>query len=56
MRLAEGCYINNVARLERNEEIERESREVDEEIANTPAEPVSVPEAVETLDDTEADE
>ncbi len=40
MRLGEGCYINNVARLERAEEIERESREVDEEIAAMP--PVDV--------------
>lgn len=36
MRLADGCYINNVARLERAEEIERESAEVDQEIANMP--------------------
>ena len=36
MRLAEGSFINNVARLERAEEIERESREVDDEIAKMP--------------------
>ena len=36
MRLAEGSYINNVARLEKDEEIERESAEVDEEIAKMP--------------------
>ena len=36
MRLAEGSYINNVARLEKTEEIERESAEVDEEIAKMP--------------------
>ena len=36
MRLAEGSYINNVARLEKAEEIERESAEVDEEIARMP--------------------
>ena len=32
MRLADGSYINNVARLEKNETIEEESRKVDEEI------------------------
>ena len=36
MRLAEGSYINNVARLERTEEIERETEEVDAEIAAMP--------------------
>lgn len=36
MRLSEGSYINNVARLERCEDIERESREIDEEIEKTP--------------------
>jgi DNA gyrase subunit A len=34
MRLADGSYINNVARLEKDEEIEEESRKVDEEIKN----------------------
>jgi len=38
MRLAEGSYINNVARLERAEEIEAESAQIDQEIQNTPAE------------------
>ena len=32
MRLADGSYINNVARLERAEEIEAESAEIDQEI------------------------
>ena len=38
MRLAEGAYINNVARLEKTEDIEKESLEVDKEIENTPIE------------------
>ena len=42
MRLADGSYINNVARLEKTEEIERESLEVDEEIARMPKPEVSV--------------
>ena len=37
MRLAEGSYINNVARLEKSEMIEEESRKVDEEIKNEEA-------------------
>ena len=41
MRLADGSFINNVARLERREEIERESREVDDEIAKMPKVEVS---------------
>ena len=40
MRLSEGSYINNVARLEKSEEIEEESRKIDEEI-KTEAEAVS---------------
>ena len=32
MRLAEGCYINNVARLDKEEEIEKESQQIDNEI------------------------
>ena len=44
MRLAEGAYINNIARLEKTEEIEKESAEVDKEIENSPkpAETVNV--------------
>ena len=38
MRLAEGSYINNVARLDKAEEIERESEEVEREIENSPTE------------------
>ncbi len=38
MRLSEGSYINNVARLEKSEDIEEESRKVDEEIKNEAAE------------------
>ena len=34
MRLSEGNFINNVARLDKAEEIEKESAEVDSEIAN----------------------
>ncbi len=36
MRLAEGAIINNVARLEKEEEIEAESEAVDKEIAEAP--------------------
>ena len=31
------AFINNIARLEKTEEIEKESQEVDKEIENTPA-------------------
>ena len=34
MRLADGSTINNIARLEKSEEIEKESQKVDEEIKN----------------------
>jgi DNA gyrase subunit A len=37
MRLSEDSYINNVARLEREDEIEAESAAIDKEIENTPA-------------------
>ena len=43
MRLAEGSYINNVARLEKSEKIEEESRKVEEEIKNEEAENPSAP-------------
>ena len=36
MRLAEGAIINNIARLEKDEEIEKESLEVEKEIENSP--------------------
>ncbi len=42
MRLADGSYINNVARLEKDEKIEEESRKVDEEIKNEEKEDGSV--------------
>ena len=32
MRLSEGSFINNVARLEKSEEIEEESKKIDKEI------------------------
>jgi len=35
MRLAEGAYINNVARLEKAEEIEEASEAIDQEIAKS---------------------
>ncbi len=39
MRLAEGSYINNVARLEKSEEIEKASEEIEKEISESaPAE------------------
>ena len=37
MRLSEGSIINNVARLEKQEEIEKSSEEIEREIENTPA-------------------
>ena len=46
MRLSDGCTINNVARLEKQEEIEAESEAVEREIESTPApeKPVEAPE------------
>ena len=35
MRLADGAYINNIARLDKTEDIEKESQEVDKEIEST---------------------
>ncbi len=37
MRLSDGCVINNVARLEKQEEIEKSSEEIEREIESTPA-------------------
>jgi hypothetical protein len=34
MRLDEGCIINNIARLDKEEEIEKESAEVEREMEN----------------------
>ena len=53
MRLNEGCVINNVARLEKAEEIEAESAEIDREIENTPS-PV-IAEITEDDEDSETD-
>ena len=53
MRLNEGCVINNVARLEKAEEIEAESAEIDREIENTPS-PV-IAEITEEDEDSETD-
>ena len=36
MRLNDGCYINNVARLDKCEDIEAETKEIDLEIEKTP--------------------
>ena len=36
MRLSDGAYINNIARLEKTEEIEKESLEADKELENAP--------------------
>ncbi len=36
MRLSDGCTINNVARLEKQEEIERSSEEIEKQIESTP--------------------
>ena len=44
MRLDEGSRINNVARLEKQEEIEKLEEEINKEIENTPA-PERIPEA-----------
>ena len=37
MRLDEGCKINNVARLEKQEEIEKLEEKIEKEIENSPA-------------------
>ena len=56
MRLAEGSYINNITRLEKDEKIEEESRAIDDEIkkeeANAPAPEKTVEKA--ELDSDEA--
>ncbi len=55
MRLADGAYINNIARLEKAEEIEQESEEVDKEIESMPAPEIvenkEIPNTVMTEDD-----
>ena len=54
MRLADGSYINNVARLEKSEDIEKASEKIDKEIAET-AENEPKPEVIEPTD-SESDE
>ncbi|MBQ7363112.1 MAG: DNA gyrase subunit A [Clostridia bacterium] len=59
MRLSEGGYINNVARLEKTEDIERESQEVEREIEAMPKEEVSLTDKDKVADvsaDTESEE
>jgi len=54
MRLAEGSYINNVARLEKAEDIEKESLEVEKEIEKMPPQEIPTPQIErETLDSDE---
>ncbi len=43
MRLSEGAVINNIARLEKAEDIEKESAEVDKEIENMPKSETEAP-------------
>ena len=50
MRLADGAYINNVARLDKTEDIEKESLEVDKEIENST--PVEAPKTEESESET----
>ena len=54
MRLAEGSVINNVARIERDEDIEKQSEAVEKEIENAPAEQSSE-KAVESDEPTEVE-
>ena len=56
MRLSEGSYINNIARLEKAETIEEESKAIDEEIKKEEAEKPSPETKVERaeLDSDEA--
>ena len=51
MRLSDGAYINNVARLEKAEDIEKESLEVDKEIESSAAATAEVKEEKPTSDD-----
>ena len=53
MRLSEGSYINNVARLEKAEDIEKESEEISKEIENSPAPEVKKEEERESLNSEE---
>ena len=56
MRLAEGAYINNVARLEKEEEIEKESLEVENEIAVEKAQEQVTEQKAEAVAETEEEE
>jgi DNA gyrase subunit A len=53
MRLSEGSTINNVARLEKAEDIEKESEEINKEIENTPVPEKKDEEKREALDSEE---
>ena len=55
MRLADGAFINNVARLEREEEIEEASEAINKEIAEEPSEKVT-PTEDNRLNDGEAED
>mgnify|MGYP003305589378 CR=1 FL=1 len=56
MRLSEGGYINNVARLEKTEDIERESLEVEKEIEAMPKEDTAAAKDADGESDTETEE
>ena len=61
MRLAEGAFINNVARLDKAEDIEKESLEVEKEIENTPIlkepqEDILNEESIENINEESSDE
>jgi DNA gyrase subunit A len=55
MRLSDGCFINNVARLDKAEDIEKESREVESEIQSDET-TAALKSATETATDTEESE
>ena len=59
MRLSEGSYINNVARLEKAEEIEAESAAIEKEIENTasdePEKSEELPEEIEKISEENAE-
>ena len=56
MRLADGSYINNVARLERAEEIEAESAEIEREIQESEPKPTPVKDESEEAEPSELGE
>jgi DNA gyrase subunit A len=55
MRLSDGCFINNVARLDKAEDIEKESREVESEIQSDETN-AALKSATDTATDTEESE